>query len=149
MFDTQAIDVTAGAISPGPTRRYCGSFIFKALARKLSNRTPRLDTYLLPTCSSSVVSMGQRRRAPHRHLSLAQSSSASRWTAGAAGFLVFTQSRRDPLRLDTIPSQPRAQACSKSSGPSCSNSASSKPRSRGPGCSPRLKMVRGAFKAHP
>ena len=41
-----------------------------------------------------------------------QSSSASRFTAGAAGFLIFSQSSTrpdrygEPSRLDTIPSQP-------------------------------------------
>src|SRR5262245_45692732 len=34
----------------------------------------------------------------HRHLSLLQSSSASRFTAGAAGFLNFSQSLHLPLR---------------------------------------------------
>src|SRR4051812_16273481 len=47
----------------------------------------------------------------------AQSSSASRRTAGASGFLNFSQScdrpewLRDPSRLDTIPSKPILQAC--------------------------------------
>jgi hypothetical protein len=47
-----------------------------------------------------------------------QSSSASRVTAGAVGFLTFIQSGErpdrydEPSRLDTMPSQPSAQACS-------------------------------------
>jgi hypothetical protein len=46
-----------------------------------------------------------------------QSSSASRRTAGAAGFFIFTQclDRPDryvePSRFDTMPSQPSLQAC--------------------------------------
>src|SRR5262249_27548445 len=39
-----------------------------------------------------------RVRRSHRHLGLPQSSSASRLTAGAAGFLIFTQSRERPER---------------------------------------------------
>ena len=48
----------------------------------------------------------------HRH-----SSSASRFTAEAAGFLTFSQCADrparygDPSRFDTMPSQPSAQAC--------------------------------------
>ena len=46
-----------------------------------------------------------------------QSSSGSRVTAGAAGFLTFSQQTArpdryaEPRRFDTIPSQPSAQAC--------------------------------------
>ena len=53
----------------------------------------------------------------HRHLPFPQSSSASRRTAGAAGFLIFSQSFTrperyvEPSRFDTMPSQPSAQAC--------------------------------------
>ena len=52
----------------------------------------------------------------HRQRSLPQSSSASRCTAGAAGFLNLSQCRVRPLtygeprRFDTIPSQPSLQA---------------------------------------
>ena len=48
---------------------------------------------------------------------LRHSSSASRFTAGAAGFLIFThRSPRpdrygEPSRFETMPSQPSAQAC--------------------------------------
>jgi hypothetical protein len=53
-----------------------------------------------------------------------QSSSASRFTAGASGFLNFSQSGdlperlRDPSRFDTIPSRPILQACWKTTAPS-------------------------------
>src|SRR5262245_2321183 len=52
----------------------------------------------------------------HRQHSLPHSSSASRFTAGASGFLNFNQSGerplryREPSRLDTIPSRPILQA---------------------------------------
>ena len=52
------------------------------------------------------------------------SSSASRATAGAAGFLTFSQRSvrperyGEPRRFDTMPSQPRAQACLKMIAPS-------------------------------
>jgi hypothetical protein len=50
-------------------------------------------------------------RISHRERSLPQSSSASRFTAGAAGFLNFSQSferperQREPSRFDTMPSR--------------------------------------------
>ena len=53
-----------------------------------------------------------------------QSSSASRFTAGAFGFLILSQSGErperyvEPSRFDTIPSQPSLQACSKTISPS-------------------------------
>ena len=53
-----------------------------------------------------------------------QSSSASRLTAGAAGFLLLTQCRErperyiEPLRFDTMPSSPILQAWAKTVGPS-------------------------------
>jgi hypothetical protein len=53
-----------------------------------------------------------------------QSSSASRFTAGAFGFLLFIQSSerperyRESLRFETMPSRPSLQACWKMSGPS-------------------------------
>ena len=53
-----------------------------------------------------------------------QSSSASRVTAGAAGFLTFSQETArperygDPSRFDTMPSQPSAQAFLKMIAPS-------------------------------
>jgi hypothetical protein len=53
-----------------------------------------------------------------------QSSSASRFTAGAAGFLTLSQCADrpgrygEPRRFDTMPSQPSAQACWKMAAPS-------------------------------
>src|SRR5438552_19156778 len=59
----------------------------------------------------------------------AQSSSASRVTAGALGFLTFTQYLDrperycEPSRFDTMPSQPSLQACSKRMSPSPSENS--------------------------
>ena len=53
-----------------------------------------------------------------------QSSSASRITAGALGFFTLTQfglrpeRYGEPSRFETMPSQPRAQACLKMIAPS-------------------------------
>jgi hypothetical protein len=53
-----------------------------------------------------------------------QSSSASRFTAGAFGFLTCTQCGErperysEPIRFETMPSQPSLQACSKTMSPS-------------------------------
>jgi hypothetical protein len=53
-----------------------------------------------------------------------QPSSASRFTAGAAGFLTFSQCADrparygEPSRFDTMPSQPSAHACLKMTPPS-------------------------------
>jgi hypothetical protein len=60
-------------------------------------------------CHSNVAMMGRPLR--HRH-----SSSASRFTAGEAGFLTLIQSADrpnrygEPRRFDTMPSQPSLQA---------------------------------------
>ena len=66
---------------------------------------------------ASVVAM----QAAHQHDESGslhdQSSSASRLTAGAAGFFTFTQCGErpdlygEPRRFDTMPSQPSAHAC--------------------------------------
>ena len=53
-----------------------------------------------------------------------QSPSSMRFAAGASGFLTFIQKLArpdrygDPSRFDTMPSQPRAQACLKMIDPS-------------------------------
>jgi hypothetical protein len=58
------------------------------------------------------------------HASQFHSSSVSRVTAGAAGFLTFSQETTrperygDPSRFDTMPSQPSAQAFLKMIAPS-------------------------------
>src|SRR5215813_1260026 len=62
-------------------------------------------------------------RALHRHLPFPQSSSASRFTAGAAGFLNLSQSFDRPLRyveprrLLTMPSKPSLQAWRNTTSP--------------------------------
>src|SRR3954463_15660038 len=54
-----------------------------------------------------------------------QSSSASRFTAGASGFLNFNQSGGrperyvEPKRLETMPSSPILQACANTMSPGC------------------------------
>jgi hypothetical protein len=75
----------------------------------------------MPKCLGMVLSFG-----PHNVNELLavpdqrpQSSSASRPTAGASGFLNFNQSRvlplryYEPRRLDTMPSRPILHACRK------------------------------------
>ena len=61
--------------------------------------------------------IGHPERLPRAHRLEPQSSSASRFTAGATGFLTLSQwSIRPerygvPSRFETMPSQPMAQAC--------------------------------------
>src|SRR5215468_10941582 len=63
-------------------------------------------------------------RRGHLRPLLPQSSSSSRFTAGAAGFFIFSQSGERPeryiesLRFDTMPSSPILQAWAKTVGPS-------------------------------
>jgi hypothetical protein len=70
--------------------------------------------------------------ASYRHIPSPQSSSASRFTAGAAGFLTLIQSgerpRRyiDPSRFDTMPSQPSLRRKSFPSSSSKSNAHASR-----------------------
>jgi hypothetical protein len=77
---------------------------------------------------AAMPSARQRRKAKwvrvfNATLPLPQSSSASRFTAGASGFFIFSQSRErperqgEPKRLLTMPSQPSLQACRKMTSP--------------------------------
>src|SRR5262245_34796610 len=67
---------------------------------------------------------GEMRPYLHRHRFLPQSSSASRFTAGAFGFFILSQSGERPeryiesLRFETTPSSPILQAWAKTVGPS-------------------------------
>jgi hypothetical protein len=69
--------------------------------------------------SRNEVRYAQRREQPAQPLHWPQSSSASRFTAGAFGFLLLIQCGERPerycesLRFDTMPSRPILQACAK------------------------------------
>jgi len=80
-----------------------------ARARQYRRKVPA------PGCPPGLPGRRLVRRTALPHL--LQSPSASRVTAGAAGFLTFIQQPArpawygEPIRFDTMPSQPSAQAC--------------------------------------
>ena len=94
-----------GRLITARTRNACGT----AGAAAFADAAIAWATRMLLADPAGVVA----RLAPHQF----HSSSASRVTAGAAGFLTFTQQSArperysEPSRFDTMPSQPSAQAC--------------------------------------
>ena len=86
-------------------------------ADRARTRLPALSRTMTDPSRSSIVHGGEAaRRHRNRLPRVLQSSSASRFTAGAAGFLTLIQSfdrpnrYGEPSRFDTIPSQPSLQA---------------------------------------